>query len=197
MRFTVAALVIGLLLFATPSKAQTVSGFRHASFNISFDGSTISREGIKDGLNNPDLTFKDVSFGTTLPVANRLSIWLTVSKAASWSEADESGRRARGAFAGGLSYRLAQHNRVSLDVLSGVTSRLERLGDGMINPTALRIGGKVGIRLLGEPGEHRWFGIFIMLGEDLMLRDINDEMKGSTVKGTILSYWRMGFEFSL
>ena len=198
MRFTVVMLVAGLLSLAIPSAAQTVDGFRHTSFSISFDGSTVSREGGANGLSNPDLTFKDVTFGVTLPILQNLSVWLNVSKAASWNEmVDASGRHARGAFAGGLSYRLLQQGRLYMNVVGGISSRLERIGDGMINPTALKIGGKVGVRLFGESGDHRWFGIFLVAGEDVGLRDIVDMDNGSTVKGTILPYWRLGMEFSL
>ena len=185
----IAVLTVGL---ARPADAQTVSGFEHTSFNLSFDLSSVDQIG-KD---SPDLTFQDVTFGADLPLTDRVGLWLTVSKAADFNRHADA-RKLTGSFAGGLSYVLAQRDSVTLSIRGGVLSRLERLGDSELNPTALRMGAKVGYRVLGEPGESRWFGFFLQGGSDLAMRDIMSMSDGNVMKGDTTYHIRAGFEFSL
>ena len=179
---------------ARPVQAQSVSvsGFEHTSFNLSFDASSVDQV----GNDSPDLVFRDVTFGVAVPVASRLGVWLSVSKSADYNRMAEA-RKLTGSFGGGLSYMLARRNSLTLSVLGGVLSRLERVGDGALNPTALRMGGKVGYRVLGKPGESRWFGFFLQGGSDLAMRDIMSADDGDIMKGDTTYYARVGFEFSL
>ena len=181
---------------ARPAQAQSVSvsGFEHTSFNLSFDASSVNQVGNDD----PDLVFRDVTFGVAMPVASRLGVWLSVSKSADFNRnAAEGARRLTGSFGGGLSYIIAKRGPVTLQAQGGVMSRLERVGDGGLNPTALRIGAKVGYRVLGKPGEDRWFGFFLQGGSDLAMRDIMSADDGDIMKGDTTYYARVGFEFSL
>ena len=178
--------------FSWPAQAQSVSGFEHTSFNISFDASSVDQV----GNDSPDLVFRDVTFGAGLPLTDNLGIWVSVSKAADFDRHAEA-RKLTGSFAGGLSYILARRDSVTLSVLGGVLSRLERVGDRNLNPTALRIGAKVGYRVLGEPSESRWFGFFAQGGSDLAMRDIMSAFDGNVMKGDTTYYARLGFEFSL
>ena len=185
-------LLVGVLAVARPAAAQTVSGFEHTTFDLSFDLSSVDQV----GNDSPDLVFRDVTFGAGLPLTDNLGIWVSVSKAADFNRHAEA-RKLTGSFAGGLSYLLARRDSVTLSVLGGVLSRLERVGDRALNPTALRIGAKVGYRVLGEPSESRWFGFFAQGGSDLALRDIMSADDGNVMKGDTTYYARLGFEFSL
>ena len=184
-----AVLTVGL---GTSAQAQTVSGFEHTSFNLSFDASSVDQI----GNDTPDLVFRDVTFGAGLPLTDKLGIWVSVSRAADFNRRAEA-RKLTGAFAGGLSYVLAQHNSLTLSVLGGVLSRLERVGDRELNPTALRMGAKIGYRVLGEPGESRWFGLFLQGGSDLAMRDIMSTSDGNVMKGDTTYHLRLGLEFSM
>ena len=185
-------LLVGVLAVARPAAAQTVSGFEHTTFDLSFDLSSVDQV----GNDSPDLVFRDVTFGAGLPLTDNLGIWVSVSKAADFNRHAEA-RKLTGSFAGGLSYLLARRDSVTLSVLGGVLSRLERVGDRALNPTALRIGAKVGYRVLGEPSESRWFGFFAQGGSDLALRDIMSADDGDIMKGDTTYHVRLGFEFSL
>ena len=184
-----AVLTAGL---ARPAQAQTVSGFEHTSFNLSFDLSSVQ----KVGADSPDLTFQDVTFGVDLPLTDRVGIWLTVSKAADFNRGATT-RKLKGSYGGGLSYTMARRQRLTAALQGGVLSRMERVGDGELNPTALRIGAKVGYRVLSEPGESRWFGFFLQGGSDLAMRDIMSSTAGDISKGDTTYYARVGLEFSL
>ena len=59
------------------------------------------------------------------------------------------------------------------------------------------MGAKVGYRVLGDPGESRWFGLFVQGGSDLALRDIMSADSGDVMRGDTTYYARVGFEFSL
>ena len=76
-------------------------------------------------------------------------------------------------------------------------SRLEQVGDGNLNPAALRIGAKLGYRVLGDAGADRWFGFFLQAGSDLALRDIMSASDGDILKGDTTYHFRIGLEFSL
>ena len=71
------------------------------------------------------------------------------------------------------------------------------VGDGELNPTALRMGAKVRFRALGEPSAERWFGFFLQGGADLALRDIMSATDGDILKGDTTYHARFGLEFSL
>ena len=197
MRYVTRSFPLIVCLFvatATAAQAQTVSGFQHTSFNLSFDLSSVQQI----GADSPDLTFQDVTFGADLPLTDRVGLWLTVSKAADFNRnADEDARRLTGSFGGGLSYVLAKRGPVTVKALGGVMSRLEHVGDGALNPTAARMGVKSGWKVLGAPGDERWFGFFLQGGADLALRDIMSTMNGDIMKGDTTYYARAGFEFSL
>ena len=193
--FATLAVSIALLLsFAVPAAAQepVLSGFQHTAFSLSFDASSVDQV----GNDSPDLVFRDVSFGVAVPVASRLGVWFSVSKAADFNRHAEA-RKLTGSFGGGLSYVVARRNSVTLSVRGGVLSRLEQIGDSELNPTALRMGAKVGYRVLGDPGESRWFGLFVQGGSDLALRDIMSADSGDVMRGDTTYYARVGFEFSL
>ena len=59
------------------------------------------------------------------------------------------------------------------------------------------MGAKVGYRVLGEPGDSRWFGFFLQGGSDLALRDIMSADDGDVMQGDTTYYALAGFEFSL
>ena len=184
------------LCLALPAQAQepVVSGFQHTSFSLSFDASSVDQVGNDD----PDLIFRDVTFGVSLPLTQQLGLWVTVSKAADFDRnASDGARKLTGSFGGGLSYLLATRGSVTLQVKGGVMSRLEHVGDGALNPAAARMGGKVGWRVLGDSGDERWFGLFLSGGADLALRDIMSTMAGDILKGDTTYFARLGFEFSL
>ena len=187
-------LIVLTLGLARPAQAQTVSGFQHTSFNLSFDLSSLQQV----GDDSPDLTFQDVTFGADLPLTDRVGLWLTVSKSADFNRNAKDGmRKLTGSFGGGLSYTLARSQRLTTALQGGVVSRLERIGDRELNPTALRIGAKVGYRVLGEPGEDRWLGFFLQGGTDLAMRDIMSMSDGDVMKGDTTYHFRVGIEFSL
>ena len=195
-RLIFAVLLLGVLAcgVARPAAAQTVSGFEHTSFNLSFDGSSVNQV----GNDSPDLIFRDVTFGVAVPVASRLGVWLSVSKAADFARNVADGdRKLTGSFGGGLSYILAKRGPVTLQALGGVMSRLEHVGDGALNPTAARMGVKSGWKVLGAPDDERWFGFFLQGGVDLALRDIMSMSHGDILKGDTTYHARVGFEFSL
>ena len=100
-------------------------------------------------------------------------------------------------MAAGLSYVVARRDSLTVSLRGGVLSRLEQFGDRELNPTALRMGAKVGYRVLGEPGDSRWFGFFLQGGSDLALRDIMSADDGDVMRGDTTYYARAGFEFSL
>ena len=187
--------LIGVLTagLARPAQAQTVSGFEHASFNFSFDASSVQQL----GTDSPDLTFQDVTFGVDLPLTDRVGLWMTVSKAADFNRAATDMRKLTGSYGGGLSYTVARSPRLTTALQGGVISRLERVGDGGLNPTALRMGVKVGYRVLGDRPSGRWFGFFLQGGSDLALRDIMSMSDGNIMKGDTTYHARVGFEFSL
>ena len=179
---------------ARPAQAQTVSGFQHTSFNISFDASSVNQV----GNDSPDLVFRDITFGAGLPLTSSLGLWVTVSKSADFNlNAADGTRKLMGSFGGGLSYVIASRGAVTLTALGGVMSRLEHVGDGELNPTAARMGAKIGWRVLGDRGDERWFGFFLHGGADLALRDIMSMSDGDIMKGDTTYYARAGFEFSL
>ena len=188
-----ALLIVLTVGLARPAQAQTVSGFQHTSFNLSFDLSSLQHV----GDDSPDLTFQDVTFGADLPLTDRVGIWLTVSKAADFDRTATDMRKLTGSFGGGLSYTLARRQRLTAALQGGVVSRLERIGDRELNPTALRMGAKVGYRVLGEPGEDRWLGFFLQGGTDLAMRDIMSMSDGDVMKGDTTYHFRLGLEFSL
>ena len=193
LRF-IALLIVCAVGLALPAQAQTVSGFRHTSFNVSFDGSSIDQV----GNDSPDLVFRDVTFGVNLPVTSSLGVWAAVSKSADFNRAAEvDTRKLTGSFSGGLSYVIVQRDSVTLSVLGGVLSRLERVGDSNLNPTTARISAKLGFRLLGEPSDSRWFGLFVLGGSDLSLRDIMSADDGNVMRGDTTYHFRIGLEFSL
>ena len=191
-------LLFGVLAagLARPVQAQTVSvsGFQHTSFNISFDGSSVDQV----GNDSPDLIFRDVTFGVSLPLTQQLGLWVTASKAADFNRhAADGTRKLMGSFGGGVSYVLAKRGPVTLQTLAGMMSRLEHVGDGSLNPSAARLGAKMGWRVLGDSGDERWFGFFLHGGADLALRDIGSTTHGDIMKGDTTYYARVGFEFSL
>ena len=187
------ALVVGLVVFvAAPAQAQTVSGFENTSFSISFDGSSVDQIG-NDG---PNLVFRDVSFGVSVPVTENLGVWASVSKAADFNR-DAEDQKLTGSFAGGLSYLVAQGDKVSFSILGGVLSRLERVGDQALNPTAARAGAKIGYRVFGDPSDSRWFGLFVEGGSDFALRDIMSMSDGDIMQGDTTYHYSLGLEFSL
>ena len=188
-------LIVGLaFIFATSAQAQTVSGFEHTSFNLSFDASSVDQI----GNDSPDLVYRDVTFGAELPLTEQLGLWVTVSKAADFNHNVADGdRKLTGSFGGGLSYSLARRGPVTLQALGGVMSRLEHVGDRQLNPAALRIGAKLGFRVLGAAGADRWFGLFLQGGSDFALKDIMSMSDGDILKGDTTYYARVGFEFSL
>ena len=183
-------LTIGL---ARPAQAQTVSGFEHASFNLSFDLSSVQQI----GADSTDLIFQDVTFGADLPLTDRVGLWMTVSKAADFNRAETDARKLTGSYGGGLSYTLTRSQPITAAVHGGVLSRLEQIGDGDLNPTALRLGVKVGLSVLGDHASGRWFGFFLQGGSDIALRDIMSADSGDITKGDTTYYGRAGFEFSL
>ena len=186
--------VVLMLALAAPAAAQQVSGLSSTSFNLSFSGSSVDQI----GNDSPDLVFRDVTFGVELPITQHLGVWVSVSKSADLNRSAADGaRKLTGAYSGGLSYLLAQRGNVSLKAIGGLSSRLERVGDGMLNPTAARFGASVGVRLLGEPTDTRWFGLFVAGGLDLSLRDIMSETEGDIMSGNTTYAWNAGFEFSL
>ena len=195
-RRSLAACILGVafLWLAPPAQAQepVLSGFQHTAFSLSFDASSVDQA----GNDSPDLVFRDVTFGVAIPVASRLGVWLSVSKSADFNRHAEA-RKLTGSFGGGLSYVLAQRDSVTLSGLGGVISRLERFGDGSINPTALRMGGKVGYRVLGVPHESRWFGFFFTGGADFAMRNIMSTSDGDIKKGDTTYFALAGFEFSM
>ena len=180
---------------ARPAHAQTiaVSGFEHTSFNLSFDASSVQQI----GDDSPDLNFQDVTFGAELPLSDKVGIWLTVSKAADFSRAETENRKLTGSYGGGLSYALARSQRFTAAIQSGVLSRLEQIGDGDLNPTSLRLGVKLGYKVLGDLSAGRWFGFFLQGGSDIALRDIMSSTDGDITKGDTTYFARAGFEFSL
>ena len=194
-RRSLAASILGVafLWLAPPALAQepVLSGFRHTAFNLSFDRSSVAQLGNA----NPDLVFRDVTFGVAVPLTQQLGLWLTVSKAVDFNR-DADDRKLTGSFGGGVSYALARRGAVSLHALGGVLSRLERVGDGRLNPTAARLGAKVAYRVLGEPRDERWFGFFLLTGTDFALQNIMSD-DGNIKKGDTTYYARVGFEFSL
>ena len=93
-------MLVVVLLFGwvLPAQAQTVSGFQHTSFNITFDGSSIDQV----GNDSTDLVFRDVTFGVEVPVTEKLGVWLTVSKAADFNrDAEADARKLTGSYGGG------------------------------------------------------------------------------------------------
>ena len=176
---------------AGQAQAQTVSGFEHTSFNLSFDLSSVQQI----GDDSHDLTFQDVTFGIEVPLTDRVGIWLTVSKAADFNSS-ATARKLRGSYGGGLSYTLARRQRLTAALQGGVLSRLERFGDSDLNPTAARISVKLGYRLLGEPSDSRWFGLYVLGGSDLALRDIMSASDGDIVAGDTTYHSRAGLQFS-
>ena len=176
-----------------PAYAQTVSGFEHTSFNLSFDLSSVQQI----GDDSPDLTFQDVTFGADLPLTDRVGLWMTVSKAADFNRASTDMRKLTGSYGGGLSYTVARSQTITAGLQGGVLSRLERIGDGDLNPAALRLGVKLGYRVLGDHTDGRWFGFFLQGGSDIALRDIMSTMDGNVMKGDTTYHARVGFEFSL
>ena len=189
-------MIVGLsVCWPTSAQAQTVtvSGFEHTSFNLSFDASSVQQI----GADSPDLTFQDVTFGAGLPLSDKVGIWLTVSKAADFNRAETENRKLTGSYGGGLSYALARSQRFTAALQSGVLSRLEQIGDGDLNPTSLRLGVKLGYKVLGDLSAGRWFGFFLQGGSDIALRDIMSSTDGDITKGDTTYYARAGFEFSL
>ena len=187
--------VIALLAcgWALPAQGQTVSGFESTSFNLSFDLSS----GPQMGMDSPDLVFRNVTFGVEHPLTSNLGLWATVSKAADFNRDATDMRKLTGSFGGGLSYKLTQGEKLTLTVLGGIESRLERIADRNLNPTALRLGAKIGYRVLGDPGTNRWFGFFLEGGPDIALRDVMSATYGDILKGGITYHARAGLEFSL
>ena len=186
-------IVVLLLGWALPAQAQSASGFEHTSFNVSFDLSSVDQI----GDDSPDLRFRDVTFGAELPMTERIGVWVTVSKSADFTfDAAEGERNLTGSFGGGLSYLVADMGNATFDIQGGIISRFERVGDGDLNPSAARISGKVGYRLLGEPDDSRWFGLFLQGGSDIALRDIMSVDDGDIVRGDTTYHTRMGLEFS-
>ena len=107
--FATLAVSIALLLsFAVPAAAQepVLSGFQHTAFSLSFDASSVDQV----GNDSPDLVFRDVSFGVAVPVASRLGVWFSVSKAADFNRHAEA-RKLTGSFGGGLSYVVARRKQ--------------------------------------------------------------------------------------
>ena len=187
-------LIVGFAFaWSTPAQAQTVSGFEHTSFNLSFDLSSVQQI----GDDSPDLTFQDVTFGAGIPLSDRVGLWLTVSKAADFNRAETETRKLKGGYGVGLSYTLARRTHLTTALQGGVISRLEHVGDGDLNPTALRLGVKVGYRVLGDRTSGRWFGFFIQGGSDIAMRDIMSMSDGNIMKGDTTYHARIGFEFSL
>ena len=189
-------LAFGLLCLPIPAYAQepVLSGFQHTAFSLSFDGSSVDQV----GNDSPDLIFRDVTFGVSMPLAKKLGIWLTISKSADFNRnAAEGSRKLTGSFGGGVSYVLSRRGPVTFQALVGAMSRLEHVGDGSLNPTAARMGVKAGWRVLGDPGDERWFGFFLQGGADLALRDIMSSMDGDILKGDTTYHARVGFQFSL
>ena len=178
---------------ARSAQAQTVSGFEHTSFNLSFDLSSVQQI----GDDSPDLTFQDVTFGADLPLTDRVGLWMTVSKAADFNRASTDMRKLTGSYGGGLSYTVARSQHITAALHGGVLSRLERIGDGDLNPAALRMGVKLGYRVLGDHTSGRWFGFFLQGGSDIALRDIMSVDDGHVMKGDTTYHARVGFEFSL
>ena len=191
--FVFVLLVVLTAGLARPAQAQTVSGFEHTSFNLSFDLSSVQQI----GEDSPDLTFQDVTFGADLPLTDRVGLWMTVSKAADFNRAETDARKLTGSYGGGLSYTLTRSQPITAAIQSGVLSRLEQIGDGDLNPTALRMGVKVGYSVLGDHASGRWFGFFLQGGSDIALRDIMSASDGDILKGDTTYYARVGFEFSL
>ena len=190
------AVAVAFLSLALPAQAQepVLSGFQHTAFSLSFDASSVDQV----GNDTPDLLFRDVTFGVSMPLTKQLGIWLTVSKSADFARNVADGdRKLTGSFGGGVSYVIASRGPVTLQALGGVMSRLEHVGDGALNPTAARLGGKVGWRVLGDRGAERWFGFFLQAGADLALRDIMSTMDGDILKGDTTYHARVGFAFSL
>ena len=192
--FATLAVSIALLSLAVPAAAQepVLSGFQYTAFSLSFDGSSVDQI----GNDSPDLIFRDVSFGIAVPVASRLGVWLSVSKSADFNRHAEA-RKLTGSFGAGLSYMVARRDSVTVSFRGGVLSRLEQIGDSELNPTALRMGMKIGYRVLGDPGDSRWFGFFLQGGSDLALRDIMSADDGDVMRGDTTYYALAGFEFSL
>ena len=52
-----------MMSLALPAQAQepVLSGFQHTAFNISFDASSVDQV----GNDNPDLIFRDITFGVS------------------------------------------------------------------------------------------------------------------------------------
>ena len=193
MRVSLLFGVLLALLTAGPVQAQSVSGFEHTSFNLSFDLSSVDQI----GNDSPHLRFRDVTFGAELPITSRVGLWATVSKSADYnSDAEDGTRKLTGGFGGGLSFLVARSGNATFDIQGGLLSRFEQVGDGELNPAAARMSAKVGWRLLGEPDDSRWFGIFFQGGTDLALRDIMSMTDGDIVKGDTTYHTRMGLEFS-
>ena len=187
---------VAFLSLARSAQAQepVLSGFQHTAFSLSFDASSVNQV----GNDSPDLVFRDVTFGVSLPLTQQLGVWVTVSKSADFDRnAADGSRQLTGSFGGGLSYILAKRGPVTLQALVGAMSRLEHVGDGALNPTAGRMGVKAGWRVLGDPGDERWFGFFLQGGADLALRDIMSTMDGDILKGDTTYHARVGFQFSL
>ena len=188
-------MIVGLsVCWPPPAQAQALSGLEYTTFNLSFDLSSVDQI----GNDSPDLRFQDVTFGAELPLTPKLGLWAQVSKAANFNRgAAEGMRKLTGSYGGGLSYVLARRGPATLHAMTGLMARLEQVGDGELNPAALRIGTKLGYRVLGDPGDARWFGLFLQGGSDLALKDIRSNTQGDIRKGDTTYYARAGFEFSL
>ena len=187
--------LIGVLTagLASQAPAQTVSGLENTSFNLSFDASSVDQI----GNDNPDLRFQDVTFGAELPLTEKIGLWATVSKSADFNRhAADGDRKLTGGFGAGLSYEVASRGKANFDLQVGILSRFEEVGDGDLNPVAARLSAKIGWRLLGEPDDSRWFGLFIQGGLDLALREIMSMSAGYVMKGDTTYHTRGGLEFS-
>ena len=195
MRRLIFVVLLGVLTCGVvrSAAAQSVSGLEYTTFNLSFDLSSVDQI----GNDSPDLRFRDVTFGAELPLTSRVGLWATVSKSADYNRnAAEGTRKLMGGFGGGLSYLVASRGDATFDIQGGLLSRFEKVGDGELNPAAARMSAKMGWRLLGEPDDNRWFGIFFQGGADLALRDIMSAADGDIVKGDTTYHTRVGMEFS-